>query len=231
MCRVDSAKLRRRTREGDQFLSTRVRRRSVFQGGRYPERALTHGRGDDSLHADQLIRTRRAVGISDDHLAYRRRADVSSNVDANALFLEAREISREVGPVLRNPVVLEFGRRLLGNRGIDGRDGLAFARDLRRNSLKDLGRYVRIHEQGEFGLTEHVDEPRRNDAPCSVDTPLRYGLVELADRGDASCANADVGSEPGCACAVDDSAVLDDHVVGRQLPIRSERQRAAACEG
>ena len=91
---------------------------------------------------------------------------------------------------------------------------------------------MRIHEQGELGLTEHVDETRRNDAPCGVDAPLRRGLVELADRGDASRTNADVGSEPGCACAVDDSAVLDDQVVGRQRrPICSERQRAAACEG
>jgi hypothetical protein len=127
--------------------------------------------------------------------------------------------------------MLEFGRRFLGDRGIDGRDGLALARDLRRNSLKDLGRYLRIHQQGQFGLTEHVDEPWRNDAPCSVDAPPRRGLVKLADRGDASCANAYVGSEPRRSCAVDDAAVLDDQVVGRQRRIRSERQRAAAREG
>ena len=166
----------------------------------------------------QLVRTRRAVGIADDHLAHRRRADVRSEVDADALLLEARKISREVAPVLRNSVVAEFGRRFPGNHGIDGRDGFALARDLRRDSLEDLRRYVRIHEQGEFGLTEHVDKPRRNDPPRGVDSPIRRGFVELADGGDASRANADVGSKPGGAGAVDDSAVLDDQVVGRAQP-------------
>ena len=139
------------------------------------------------------------------------------------MFLQARKISREVAPVLRNSVVAEFGRRLPGNHGIDGRDGFALARDLRGNSLKDLRRYVRIHEQGEFGLAEHVDKPRGNDPPCGVDSPIRGGFVELADGGDAFPTNADVGSEPGGARAVDEPAVLDDQVVVWRSPIRSGR--------
>ena len=84
---------------------------------------------------------------------------------------------------------------------------------------------MRIHEQRQFGLAEHVDESRRNDASCGVDALPCRGLVEPPDRGDVSRADTDVRGKPGCAGAVDDPAVLDDQVVGRGVAVSAARSR------
>jgi hypothetical protein len=79
-------------------------------------------------------------------------------------------------------------------------------------------------------LTQHVDEPRRNDSPACVDALLRRGFVEPTDRSDASRANANIGRKPGRPSAVDDSAVLDDEVVRRRSAFRGSREGTRANE-
>jgi hypothetical protein len=89
---------------------------------------------------------------------------------------------------------------------------------------------VRVHEQSEFGLTQHVDEPRRNDSPGGIDAPFRRGMIEPADRGDPTRAHAHIGCKPGRTGAIDDPAMLNDEIVGGRGIRRGSHQGTSTDE-
>ena len=96
---------------------------------------------------------------------------------------------------------------------IERRGRTAFAGELGGDALKDFGRQMRVHQDGQLGLAEHVNEARRDDHAVRVNGALGLRRAQKADGGDASVANADVAGVPGRAGAVNDVAVADDEVV------------------
>ena len=84
-----------------------------------------------------------------------------------------------------------------------------------------------LDQERELRLAEHVDEARRDDLARRIDAPLRRGLVEPTDGGDAPGADADVRRVPRRAGAVDHPPMLDDDVVpvGPSRPGRARAPR------
>ena len=73
---------------------------------------------------------------------------------------------------------------------------------------------MRIDQDGQLGLPQHVDEAGGHHHPVRVDGSLGGGARQIADRRNAAVTNADVAGVPGRTGAVDDAAVADDGVVG-----------------
>lgn len=79
---------------------------------------------------------------------------------------------------------------------------------------------MRVHQNRELGLAQHVNESRRDDHAVCVNGAFGLGRAQKADGGDASVANADVARIPGRAGAINDVAVADDQVVGGGLSVQ-----------
>jgi hypothetical protein len=94
-------------------------------------------------------------------------------------------------------------------RGADA----AVARHDRGHALRYLERHLRLRQHGLVVVRMRVDEAGRNDAAGGVDRLLRGVSRELADGGNASVRDADVGIEAGRLGAVDDGAAADEQVV------------------
>jgi hypothetical protein len=82
------------------------------------------------------------------------------------------------------------------NGVIERSDAFPFAGDLRGYSLIDFRWQTRIHQNGEFGLTKHINEAGSDNEPVSVDGALARCCGEIADCGDSSFANSDVTGIP-----------------------------------
>ena len=63
----------------------------------------------------------------------------------------------------------------------------------------------------------HIDEPGGDHLAGGIERSSRGRVYSPGDGRDFVTANANVGSEPGTARAVDDAAVSDDEVVGGDL--------------
>ena len=149
------------------------------------------------------------------HAADLRGADVAREIDSHALLFEACEILAEGSPVGSDVVVVVVGAIGL-NDGIVQRGGrAAFASDFSGDALKDLRRQVRIHQDREFRLPEHVDEAGGDDFAGGVDGALARRGSEVADGGDFSVPDSEVAGVPRGAGAVDNVAVGDDEIEGR----------------
>ena len=97
----------------------------------------------------------------------------------------------------------------LEQRLVEGRDGLALARDLGRDPLRDLGGRAPVDEGVVLGLAEQVDEPRRDDEAGGIDPAARAGDPvgrEVAHRGDAAVPDGHVPPKRRFPRAVHDLA-------------------------
>src|SRR5262249_53044229 len=97
---------------------------------------------------------------------------------------------------------------------IEWRCRASLAGEFRGDALKDLGRQMRVHQDGHLRLSEHVDESGSDYHAVRVNGALGRRGAEKPDGGNTPVANADVAGIPGRAGAVDDVAVADDDVVG-----------------
>src|ERR1051326_501634 len=93
---------------------------------------------------------------------------------------------------------------------IERRWGAAFAGDLSGNALKDFGRQMRVDQDRQLRLAEHVNEARSDDHAVRVNRPLGLRRAEKADGGDVPVADPNIARVPGRAGAVNDVAVADD---------------------
>jgi len=59
----------------------------------------------------------------------------------------------------------------------------------------------------------HVDETGRENLVVRVDDFARYVRRYVPDANNSAVANADVGTEPGIAAAVDDTGVCNQEIV------------------
>src|SRR5664280_2261955 len=88
---------------------------------------------------------------------------------------EPHEIREERGPVRPETVVAVRVFVALEERLVEGRDGLAFAGDFRRDPLRDLRSRAPVDEGVVLGLAEEVDESGRDDETGGVDPATRTG--------------------------------------------------------
>src|SRR5689334_8699051 len=73
---------------------------------------------------------------------------------------------------------------------------------------------MRIDQDRQLGLAEHVNEARRDDHAVRVNGALCRGAAQKSDGGDTAVANADVARVPGRTGAINDVTIADDQVVG-----------------
>ena len=71
---------------------------------------------------------------------------------------------------------------------------------------------MRVDQDRQLRLAEHVNEARRDHHAVRVNRPLGLRRAEKADGGDVPVADADIARVPGRAGAVNDVAVADDDV-------------------
>lgn len=72
---------------------------------------------------------------------------------------------------------------------------------------------MRVDQDRQLGLAEHVNEARRDNHAVRVNGARGLRRAQKADGGNASVANADVARVPGRARAVNDVSIADDQVV------------------
>ncbi len=86
---------------------------------------------------------------------------------------------------------------------------------------------MRVDQDGQLGLPEHVDEARGHDHSVRVDGAawrLRQSRLPIA--AILAVTNADVAGVPGRARAIDDAAIADDSVVGNRRSQEQSQQEA-----
>lgn len=72
---------------------------------------------------------------------------------------------------------------------------------------------MRVDQDRQLGLAQHVNEARRDDHAVRVNGAFGLCRAQEADGCDTAVANADIARVPGRAGAVNDMAVADDEVV------------------
>src|SRR5262249_24717481 len=87
------------------------------------------------------------------------RADVAGKIDADALLVKLGEVAGECAPVGNYAEVLIGHPVGPDNVVVQRRRRFALACDLGGDSLVNLGRQVRVDQDGHLRLAEHVDEP------------------------------------------------------------------------
>ena len=106
---VDAAELATFSGESDQFLRFRIGSGSVFERGGNADRAVFHGFAHQRFHLLELLGRGLLVIVAEHHAADLRGADIAGQVDAHALFFEAREILAEGSPVGSDFVMVVAG--------------------------------------------------------------------------------------------------------------------------
>ena len=136
---------------------------------------------------------RRAGGLSEHGDARLRLAEITPEVNADAVLLE-------VGEVFTDPS--------------SGDRRAALATDRCRHAFLQLVLGEPVARQDSAGLIHHVDPTRAHVLAGRVD--LFFSVRgDLADLGEPSVANADVGENPWIAFAVEHTTVPNDDVVDR----------------
>ncbi len=87
-------------------------------------------------------------------------------------------------------------RSALDDGVIERRGRQALAGDFRGDTLKNLRRQVRVDENGQLRLAQHVDETRRDHLPARIDAALCRGAVQAANGSDAAITDANVRGVP-----------------------------------
>ena len=169
---------------------------------------------------------RRAILVSQHHPSNLRRSHIARQIDAHPLLFQPREI---LARTWSNPAGCDSGRSRLRPSCthvlVHRRDRTAFAGDLRRDPLENLGRQMRIHQNRQLGLPQHVDEPRRHHHPVRVDCRLRPVFRDLSDGRDSSVSNRNVARIPGRSSTVDNAPIMDYHIKPLCRRNYAERQK------
>jgi hypothetical protein len=82
---------------------------------------------------------------------------------------------------------------------------------------------MRVGEDGQLGLTEHIDEAGRNDETVRVDSAASGDVGQVPDGCDPAMLDCDVGGVPRRAGSVDNVAVANENI---DLLLGEERSAA-----
>src|ERR1019366_1737422 len=203
-------------RAGDDLVGGVVEIGNVLQRRGDSERAVFHGLRDERLHSVELGRAGSPILCSDDHPAEPPEPDERAEVDRGGGPPEPHEVREERRPVRPEAVVSVRVFVALEQRFVEGCDGLALARDLGRDSLRDLGGRAPVDQGVVLGLAEEVDEPRRDDEAGGIDPATGAGdpvWPEIAYRGDAAVPDGHVPAECRFPRAVYDPPASEHEIV------------------
>jgi hypothetical protein len=89
------------------------------------------------------------------------------------------------------------------------------------DALEDLRGEMRIHQNGQLRLPQHIDEAGRDYHTCGIYGVRRADSEQRSHGGDPSTLNGNVPGVPGRPGAVDDVSLVDQKIVPRLL--RCER--------
>ncbi len=119
-------------------------------------------------------------------------------------------------PVGLNAIVIVLLLISAENGVVQRRDGFALAGDFRGNPLEDLRGKAGVDKDGEFGLSQHVDEAGSDNSAACINGARASRIMQITDGGNLSISNSDVAGIPGRAGAVDNVPVGDDDIEGRR---------------
>lgn len=191
VARVNSAILCGYFRDLHQLVRRAVRARRINQSGRHAHGTGAHRGVHDGAHTVQLSRVRRTRLAAEDWYASLGFAEVGSEVDADPLLLECREV---------------LGDLASG----DGRS--AFTADGSGHALSQLVLSEPVHPEHAPRLVHHVDPARRNVFAFRVD--LRNAAAcHGANPYEAAVPDPDVGQYPRISGAIEHAAAADDDIV------------------
>ncbi len=216
-------------RESDELIGLRVDVRRIDESAGEAESAVLHSLLDENLHLAELGGCGSAIVVANYSFANLGGADIGADVQRCALLFEPAEIAVESGPINCKFVMVE--KRLLRRDGlfILRGDGAAFAGDFRGNALRELAQRTIVEEERDFGLAEHVNEARSDDAAFRIDFSFSMGFAQIANCGEAIATYSDIGGIPGIPGAVDDVTIADDEIIvagncpGNQVCVISSR--------
>jgi hypothetical protein len=172
-----------------------------------------HRVAHQGLHLLQFAGGGGTVAIADHRAPDLRRAHIARKIDSHALLFEARKEFPKGVPGRVDLIVFVAGAVGFAKGVGEWRGGTAFSRDFGGDALVDLRRQMRVHQDGSFRLSEHIDEAGRDGKTGGIDSLFGSRGIQMADGGDMAVANRNVGGVPRGACAVDDVAVADEDVV------------------
>ena len=189
----------------------------VGEAAGHADRALRQAVGEESAHRGELVRSGRAIVVTDRQHPQRTLRDQVRGVD-RAAPVDAVEVAADGTPVPVEPVRIavpagelpaQYGERRVVHRRVAQ---TVLAENLQRHALRGLRQMFGIGEHREVGVGVHVDEAGREHQPGGVDDPTggRWPRPR-ADRRDPAAGNRDVGADPRCAGAVDHVAAPEQH--------------------
>ena len=156
---------------------------------------------------------RGTIVLSDDVVANAAGAHERADVNRGTRpIVEPPEIVAEGAPIDDDTEVRRARGRLANHPVVHGRDRRALAGDLGGHALEQLARRAAVDEDVELGLTEEIDESRRDDEVGCIDGRAGRRVLERANRRNAIADDADVAAKPWRAGAVDDAAVDEQDV-------------------
>ena len=215
---IDAAEAGGFSGKRDQFFGLGVGSRRIFERSGDTDGAVEHGLADEFFHLLELRRLGLYIVVAEDHAADAGGADVIGDIDADALFFKASKVLAKGSPVGLHVELIEGALIGTENGVIERSDAFPFAGDLRGDALIDFRWQTRIDENGEFGLTKHINKAGGDNETVSVDGARARCCGEVADCGDSSFANPDVTGIPRRTSAVYDLAIGDDNVERRGQP-------------
>jgi hypothetical protein len=112
----------------------------------------------------------------------------------------------ESRPINRQMIVVEKRLERCDGFVVLRGDGIAFTRDFRSDSLRELAEGAIVDEQSHLGLAQHVDKTGSDDLPRGVDYLGCARIGQISDGFDPIAAYSDVG---GIAAAIEDVPILD----------------------
>ena len=204
--------------ERNQLVRRRVDGRGVDERAGKAEGPLFHHAVHQRSHVRQLGWRGAPVPLADHGRAELGGSHKGGEVDGRPGAGEVREVAVEVPPVDVEPVFLDairvVGDERVGERG----HGLAFARDLGRDSLSHLAEQPVVDEDVDLRLPQHVDETRGDDQARDVERLVGLARAEKADGRDPVSPDGEVALVPWVAGPVHDPAILEDQVIRTRPP-------------
>jgi hypothetical protein len=197
----------------DDLVSRREPVGYVLQGSAHAERALLHRLRDQLFHRLELLRRRRPVILTDHVRPQAAGADEARHVDGRPrALLEPREVVAEGAPILCDPEMRRGRGGVVHHSIVQRSDRRALTCHFCRHPLVNLAGRAAVHQDVELGLSQEIDEPRRDHEVRGVHGHGRAGVGQRADRGNRIADDSDITPIPGRSGAVDDAPFRNQYV-------------------
>lgn len=217
---IDRACPRQGTADLDDLFGRRRFRRRVIGARGDAQRAGIQRLLHQGAHFGHLCIRCRTAEVAHDGRAQRGVPDHRRNVDGSRRRTQRSHIGGEGGEL--GLAAVAGGKQTQRHRPRRSRlergdADAAIAGDDGGHTLRDLADHLRVEQHRAVIMGMGIDEARRDDLAVCIDRPVSRLASEIADRGDAAVANADIGSKSRRLGAVDHDAAADEEIEGRGL--------------